>query len=102
MTNVTPDDFRRGLAKLEYEEKERKQFYPVAADRRCDAVAKGGDWEPRDWGRGPHRCGKSGASFRDGRWVCAAHRDQVLVGYTCGNHFTAFAEVMAQSLDEEA
>ena len=70
--------------------------YPARDDRRCDAFAKSTNGP---WQCGPHRCGKAGGSFRDGRWVCGVHRDAPSVTYACGNHFEAYAEAMARALE---
>jgi hypothetical protein len=67
--------------------------FPAADHRRCDALT-----DPR-FGSPNYRCTFAGHYFRDGRWVCWAHREVLAVRYACGNRFEVFAEVMERALE---
>jgi hypothetical protein len=51
--------------------------YPVAADRRCEALTRSQD-------TCDHQCGLSGTHVRDGRRVCHMHRDCADVDFIDG------------------
>jgi hypothetical protein len=56
--------------------------YPVADDRRCEALAHPPDyWNRQAWQWGEHRCGNYGSLVRDGRRVCHAHLVQEQIRY---------------------
>jgi hypothetical protein len=93
----------RGVAddhlEAEYDLRGRRHPRSRRADLRCDAVA-GPAQATQKWNSDRHRCGNSGVSFRDGRWVCRLHREQIRVQYTCGNYFDALAPIMRTALGD--
>jgi hypothetical protein len=90
---AVPCETHGGVAKGPSPEKSRrKSRYPIADDRRCQALAYPSE-SPQSWSFGPHHCGLSGKYIRDGRRVCHIHRDRNPIAYACdataiagGNH----------------
>ena len=62
--------------------------YPAVDSKRCDALARWRNNDPVPLAK-QTRCKRHARHFRDGRCVCAAHRDARKVTFVCGNRFEA-------------